>query len=752
MAVPKMIGKYEIREVLGRGAIGVVYRGYQADLHRSVAIKVLIAGGHGSPDLVRRFLREARAAAALSHPGIVQVHDVGAEGESPYIVMELVEGRSLAELLKSRRPPPDEALRLAGQIASALEVAHARGIVHRDIKPSNILIDAQGNPKIADFGLATAIEEQEKLTGSGDILGTAWYMSPEQAFGDPRDVDARTDLYSLGAVLYEMLTGRPPFDGARATAVLKKIEIEEVVPPSRVEPSLDPRLDALVLRALEKSPGRRWPDAAAFGAAIRRVRDGGGVPGAASRPRRAGLALAALLLAGLGALLMKAFSPLPRAAIEEREDSFKLSQELLAQGGFRKALAAADAAVGKGVAGAAVRAHRAYLVFLRDGLLQSNATLAPLHPRSTSGLEREVDALRSLKAPADDVLLAEAALLFLKGDYSEAANRTAARDAGPLAVVRWAALAHLARSTDERSRRRAQLEAAGAELARAPASPPARFLSALLRAGEGDEAAIRPALRALLDEASARHSDPFLMRAILLDRVGRHDLALENLEIAVRIDPADGFAASYLLALRLLVLDDARRDPARFAKDAREALEKAVEAAPSFPAPHLLLATARLAEGRGAEAEELLQQARLRFGPPDDWGERQDWGRLDELRDLVAHAGQKGPAWLRASLGVLSHLRLPAAEASARRLDELISAPDAAKTWSLDRARLQELKGAVHETLAAACAARGEVEPMLVHLRKCVEAGLELEDVLEDARFEPYRKHPKVKDLEKERE
>ena len=185
MPPPSRIGKVSIQGVLGRGAVGVVYKGRQEDLGRDVAVKVLIAGQHGSPELIKRFLREARAAASLSHPGIVQVFDVGAENDLHYIVMEFVEGTSLAELLKSRKLAAPEALGIALRLAGALQAAHAKGIIHRDIKPSNILLDAKGQPKIADFGLATALEEQERLTATGDILGTAWYMSPEQAFGSP---------------------------------------------------------------------------------------------------------------------------------------------------------------------------------------------------------------------------------------------------------------------------------------------------------------------------------------------------------------------------------------------------------------------------------------------------------------------------------------------------------------------------------------------------------------------------------------
>jgi serine/threonine-protein kinase len=761
MTAPKNIGKYEIRDVLGRGAIGVVYRGFQADLNRPVAIKVLIAGQHGSPEMVRRFLREARAAAALSHAGIVQVYDIGADGDRHYIVMELVEGKSLADLLKSSRLKPEEALAIAHRLASALEAAHAKGIVHRDIKPSNILLDARGNPKIADFGLATAIEEQEKLTGTGDILGTAWYMSPEQAFGDPEEVDARTDLYSLGAVLYEMLTGRPPFDGARATAVLKKIETEEVLPPSRAEPSLDPRLDPLVLRALEKNPDRRYPSATEFIRAIRLVREGGRLPGRPSNRRSWVMPLAAVLLVGLGAGLMRAFSPAAPepttsasrapAAVPEGEAAYRLSKDLLAQGGIRKALGAANASIEKGFNGAPARAHRVYLTFLRYGLLHGSAGLTYLHPHSSLGLEQEIDALRSLKASPEEILLAETALLCLKGSHLEAIDRTTGKEMGPLALVRWTALVHRTREIGEGARRKALVDSTAAELARAPQTPFSAFLSALLRAGEGDEVQARTWSRAFLDEGSSQFADPYLLRAVVMDRLGRPELALENLEIAGRIDPEDPLVPSYVQAIRLSLTDEARQDPLRFARVTKESLQSVLAGNPPFPAPYLLGAVAHLIEGRSSDAEDLLQRARLRFGPPDGWGEAQEWGRLGELEDLVGHAGVKGPAFLHDCVGLLSLFQLPAAETSAKRLEEMVSAHDAARIFSLDDERVAEMRASAHEAQAAACAGRGEIEPMLVHLRKCVEAGRELDDVLEDRRFQPYRNHPKLKELGKKR-
>ncbi|MFN3487128.1 MAG: protein kinase domain-containing protein, partial [Planctomycetota bacterium] len=264
-SVPKTLGKYRILGPLGQGGMGEVYKAYQADLGRTVAIKTLLAGEHASPDSLERFLREARVAAKLVHPNIVQIYDIGAEGRLRYLVMEYVEGRTLKDLLAERgRLDVPSALRIARSVVRALQFAHERGIIHRDIKPANILLDRQGRVRILDFGLAKSLTEGGGLTAGGAMIGTPCYMSPEQAFAAPEEVDARADLYSLGAVLYEMLTGRPPFEGATVLAILRKIEAEEPAPPG-----LSPSIDALVLKALAKDPARRFQSAAEMGEALR---------------------------------------------------------------------------------------------------------------------------------------------------------------------------------------------------------------------------------------------------------------------------------------------------------------------------------------------------------------------------------------------------------------------------------------------------------------------------------------------------
>src|SRR5262245_3759369 len=247
--------------------MGVVYQAHDPALGREIALKV-IRGALGAEDREResyeqRFLTEARAAARLSHPGIVVVHDVGRDPGtgSLFMALELLRGRPLDSVLRDRtRLDWREALGIARRVAESLHHAHAQGIVHRDVKPANIMLLESGEPKVMDFGIAKV--DTSQLTASGQFLGTPLYMSPEQALAHP--VDARSDIFSLGAVLYEMLTGRPAFGGESATKILFQIMSREPEPPSLLVPGLPDGVDYLVARSLAKDASLRYPDAAAL--------------------------------------------------------------------------------------------------------------------------------------------------------------------------------------------------------------------------------------------------------------------------------------------------------------------------------------------------------------------------------------------------------------------------------------------------------------------------------------------------------
>ncbi|MCC6669933.1 MAG: protein kinase [Planctomycetes bacterium] len=269
VAEARVVGGFRILEEVGRGGMGVVYRARQLSLDRPVALKVLPAHLTLQPSVVARFRREASIAARLEHPAIVAIHAVGSEGDTHYIAMEWIDGAPLA-----RTDPRTGAVRevretveLCAVVADALEYAHQHGVVHRDVKPSNILLRADGRPVLSDFGLARD-QSLPELTSAGEFAGTPHYVSPEQAAGAGQ-ADARSDVFSLGATLYFLLTGQKPFGGASTHAVLQAIATAEPVDPLRLDPTLSPDLAAIVLKALEKNPARRYPSAAALAADLR---------------------------------------------------------------------------------------------------------------------------------------------------------------------------------------------------------------------------------------------------------------------------------------------------------------------------------------------------------------------------------------------------------------------------------------------------------------------------------------------------
>ena len=252
-------GRYEIVRQLARGGMADVFLAHDLLLDRPVALKVLFRELSVDPTFVERFRREAQRAANLTHPNIVSVYDWGEEDGTYFIVMEYVEGQSLATVLRQGPLPADRAADVGVGIATALAFAHRSGVVHRDVKPGNVMIDAHGSVKVADFGIARAANTSENLTQPGAVMGTATYFSPEQAQGDP--VDQTSDVYSLGVVLYEMVTGAPPFSGDSPVAIAYKHVREEPVAPRDRNPSIPPAFEAVVLRAMAKQREARYASA-----------------------------------------------------------------------------------------------------------------------------------------------------------------------------------------------------------------------------------------------------------------------------------------------------------------------------------------------------------------------------------------------------------------------------------------------------------------------------------------------------------
>ena len=278
MTTPRLLSdRYELGDTLGYGGMSEVHRGIDKRLGRDVAVKVLRADLARDPQFQLRFRREAQNAAALNHPAIVAVYDTGEVqsdfGPLPYIVMEFVDGVSLRDIVHSDGPmEPKRAIEVIADACQALHFSHQHGIIHRDVKPANIMISKNGAVKVMDFGIARALADSNSVTQTAAVIGTAQYLSPEQARGEK--VDARSDVYSLGCVLYEILTGEPPFVGDSPVAVAYQHVREDPVPPSQRHNDISPELDAVVLKALAKNPDNRYQTAAEMRADLVRVHSG----------------------------------------------------------------------------------------------------------------------------------------------------------------------------------------------------------------------------------------------------------------------------------------------------------------------------------------------------------------------------------------------------------------------------------------------------------------------------------------------
>lgn len=272
-----LVGRYRVDEPIGRGGMAMVYQGHDLKLGRTVAIKILDKDLSKDTAFRTRFRMEAQAASRMSHPSIVRVYDAGEEmgdgSVTPFIVMELVKGKTLKEVIAEAPPSTADAVHYTSALLEALEYSHRAGVIHRDIKPGNIMVTGDGRIKVMDFGIARAVSDSSSTVAETTaIIGTAAYFSPEQAKGEP--VDARTDLYSTGVVLYEMLAGRQPFRGDTPVAVAYQHVSETPQAPSKLNPQVPRALDAVALRALAKDPFSRFPDAATFRTALSGATDG----------------------------------------------------------------------------------------------------------------------------------------------------------------------------------------------------------------------------------------------------------------------------------------------------------------------------------------------------------------------------------------------------------------------------------------------------------------------------------------------
>ncbi len=342
LPLPAVLG-YEVEEVLGRGGMGVVFRARHLRLNRPVALKMALAGSYAGPHERERFRREAEAVAALRHPNVVQVYDVGDADGRPYFTMELIEGGSLAQRLAGTPQPARQAAALLATLAEAAHAAHQAGVVHRDLKPANVLFTADGTPKVMDFGLARRLEGGAGLTQTGVPLGTPSYMAPEQARGQTRSVGPAADVYALGAILYELLTGRPPFRAETPAETVLQVIDQDPAPPSRLNARVPRDLETVCLKCLRKEPHLRYASAAALAEDLRRFLQGEAI---LARPERrwerlsrrvrrrpvlsvalAAATLFAVALAGGGLWLMSERAAAERAAEEDLREMARWLQK-----------------------------------------------------------------------------------------------------------------------------------------------------------------------------------------------------------------------------------------------------------------------------------------------------------------------------------------------------------------------------------------------------------------------------------------
>ncbi len=256
------MGQYEVLELLGQGGMGIVYKAKQSNLDRTVALKVILGGLHAPPDNLQRFRTEAEAVARLQHPNVVQIYEVGEHEGHSYFSLEYVEGGTLADKIRTTSLTCREATNLVQTLASAMHVVHDHGLIHRDLKPANVLLTKSGEPKITDFGLVKQLNVQATKTQTGTVMGTPSYMAPEQARGQTKAIGPATDVYALGAILYELLTGRPPFRAETPLDTVLQVIDQEPLPVRLLNPSVPRDLETICMKCLEKEPGRRYESAA----------------------------------------------------------------------------------------------------------------------------------------------------------------------------------------------------------------------------------------------------------------------------------------------------------------------------------------------------------------------------------------------------------------------------------------------------------------------------------------------------------
>jgi tetratricopeptide (TPR) repeat protein len=610
----RFVGDYEVVREVARGGMGVIYEARHPGHSQPLAVKVLLPGAVEPSDM-ERFCREVEALARLDHPHIIPVRDVGQHRGQPFLVMDLVEGDTLAGLLRTHGSlDPQRVARIGAALAHALHHAHERGILHRDMKPANVLLGAEGRPILTDFGLARdRLGARSALTRTGEALGTPAYMAPEQAQADRASFGPATDLYGLGATLYELLAGVPPFQGPTPMVVMTKAVLDPPTPLLELRPSLDPALAEIVERCLEKKPGDRFPSGQALAAALEGWLRPERLVGVSPRVLAVSVLLAVLVGVGAALLVGRSGPPAESAAdpVEDLGPSEPLAQPVAVPDPLLEKLARADALVARGDEDGAVvlleevaaADEQDYEALLRLHELAVSRGFV-LHPAVTHYLRRIVVLGEREADPSAPLLLARAWDALGAERYADGVTMATHALEHPAASRRWLLAARVCRANGRL--KLGDVESALEDVERVLAVDPtdrrALLLRGLARGDLGLPGALED-LSASLD--GAPNAEGFTFRAERLIHTGRIPEAEADVERALALRPDDPRAHYLLGQTRLL-----QRDPA----GALPAFTRATELLPDYAEAWFKRGIVERMLGDSETARRCLDEA-LRWDP-----------------------------------------------------------------------------------------------------------------------------------------